>query len=90
MTEESDPSFIEFPTAFPIKALGRDAPAFITSVIELVAEHGEFDAEADVKVQTSNKGNFVSVTVTFTAENQTQLNTIYQSLHDHELVLMVF
>jgi putative lipoic acid-binding regulatory protein len=90
MTDEANQSLIEFPTAFPIKALGRDVPVFRTTVVELVAAHATFDAEIDVKVQASNKGNFISVTVTFTAENQQQLDTIYQSLHDHELVLMVF
>ena len=87
MNEES---LIEFPTSFPIKALGRDTPDFRQAVIDLVAVHAEFNPASDVREQSSKKGNFVSVTVTFTAENQTQLDTIYQSLHDHELVLMVF
>ncbi len=87
MTRES---LIEFPTAFPVKALGRDEPAFRTAVIEVIAAHAVFDPNLDVKVQSSSKGNFVSVTVTFQAQTQEQLDTIYQSLHDHELVLMVF
>ena len=83
-------TLIEFPTAFPIKAMGRDEPGFEQLVTELVAEHAEFNPEADVRVQASSKGNFLSVTVTFQAENQDQLDTIYQSLHDHDSVLMVF
>ncbi|MCP4001036.1 MAG: DUF493 domain-containing protein [Gammaproteobacteria bacterium] len=86
----NDTTLIEFPSAFPIKALGRDTPEFRQTIIDLVAEHARFDQKTDVRVQASNKGNFISVTVTFTAENQVQLDTIYQSLHDHELVLMVF
>jgi len=86
----NETSLIEFPTAFPIKALGRDEQKFRKTVIELVAAHAKFDDESDVRVQASTKGNFISVTVTFTAESQVQLDTIYQSLHDHELVLMVF
>lgn len=87
MTRET---IIEFPTEFPVKALGRDEPEFKNTVIELITVHAEFDQQTDVKIQTSNKGNFISVTVTFTAESQEQLDKIYQSLHDHELVLMVF
>jgi putative lipoic acid-binding regulatory protein len=87
MTRET---IIEFPTEFPVKALGRDEPEFKNTVIELITVHAEFDQQTDVKIQTSNKGNFISVTVTFTAESQDQLDNIYQSLHDHELVLMVF
>jgi putative lipoic acid-binding regulatory protein len=83
-------TLIEFPCAFPIKALGRDEPGFREVVTELVAAHAVFDPEEGVKEQSSSKGNFVSVTITLQAENQEQLDTIYQSLHDHELVLMVF
>lgn len=83
-------TLIEFPTAFPIKALGRDVPAFRESVLEVIALHAAFDPERDVRVQASSKGNFISITVTLQAESQQQLDTIYQSLHDHELVLMVF
>lgn len=87
MTNES---IIEFPTAFPIKALGKDESGFRQTVLDIVATHVSFNPETDVKERVSGKGNFISVTITFIAENQTQLDTIYQSLHDHELVLMVF
>lgn len=83
-------TLIEFPSAFPIKAMGRDNDEFRQAVIDLVACHAEFDPSRDVKIQASSKGNYASVTVTLTAESQEQLDRIYQSLHDHELVLMVF
>jgi putative lipoic acid-binding regulatory protein len=83
-------TLIEFPTEFPVKALGRDEPCFIETVVEIVAAHAKFDPDSDVKVQASGKGNFISVTVTLLAENQVQLDTIYQTLHDNDLVLMVF
>ena len=86
----SEESLIDFPASFPIKALGRDTPEFRQAVVSLVAEHADFNPGVDVREQSSKKGNFVSVTVTFTAQSQTQLDTIYRSLHDHELVLMVF
>jgi len=87
MTKES---IIEFPTPFPIKALGKDEPAFRETVLEIISTHAVFDPENDVKENISGKGNFVSVTVTLLAESQEQLDKVYQSLHDHELVLMVF
>lgn len=87
MTRET---LLEFPTPFPIKAVGRDEPGFRQLVIELIAIHAVFDPDHDVKEQTSSNGNFVSLTVTLRAESQEQLDTIYQSLHDHDQVLMVF
>jgi len=88
--DQSAETLLEFPSAFPIKALGRDEPEFCQTIVDLVAKHAEFDPRDDVRQTNSSKGNFVSVTVTFKAENQAQVDTIYQSLHDHELVLMVF
>jgi putative lipoic acid-binding regulatory protein len=85
----SDDPF-EFPTSFPIKAMGRDTPVFRQVVIDLIAAHAQFDIETDVRVQTSKNGNFLSVTVTFNATSRDQLDTIYQSLHAHDDILMVF
>jgi len=85
-----DETLLEFPVAFPIKAMGRNSDEFRQSVIETVAIHASFHPEDDVREQSSANGNFVSVTVTFTAENKVQVDAIYQALHDHELVLMVF
>lgn len=81
---------LEFPTEFPIKAMGRDDPAFRRAVIELVSQHAQFDVDLAVREQRSRNGTFVSITITFEAHSKAQLDTIYQSLHDHELVMMVF
>jgi putative lipoic acid-binding regulatory protein len=86
----TDDGPFEFPTEFPIKAMGRDTPEFRQLVIDLIAVHVMFDLNNAVRVQPSKNGTFVSVTVTFTADSRTQLDTIYQSLHDHNDILMVF
>ena len=85
-----DETLLEFPTAFPIKAMGRQSDSFSRSITETVAVHARFHPENDVREQSSANGNFISVTVTFTAENKAQVDAVYQALHDHELVLMVF
>jgi len=90
MSDHPEETLLEFPTDFPIKAMGRSGDAFRTAVVETVAEHADFHPENDVRVQASANGNFVSVTITFTATSKAQLDTIYQALTDHELVLMVF
>ncbi len=53
--EQPAESLIEFPTAFPIKALGRDAPAFREAVIQLVAEHAEFHPDNDVALMNMDE-----------------------------------
>lgn len=88
MSDEN--TLLEFPTAFPIKAMGRKSAEFRRLITSTVAEHAKFHPQDDVREQSSSNGNFVSVTVTFTAESKVQVDAVYQALHDHELVLMVF
>jgi putative lipoic acid-binding regulatory protein len=83
-------TLLDFPAAFPIKAMGRSNKEFRQVVIDIVATQASFHHQDDVREQASSNGNFVSVTVTFTAESKNQLDTVYQALHDHDLVLMVF
>jgi len=83
-------TLLEFPVAFPIKAMGRQDDAFRDAVVQTVQVHTDAQAVTEVREQLSRNGNFVSVTVTFTAHSKDQLDVIYQALHDHELVMMVF
>lgn len=87
----SQDSLLEFPCEFPIKAFGRgdDGPeAFVEVVYELVSAHVENLSREQLRLNTSSKGRFVAVTVTITAQSQTQLDNIYQSLSNHEQVVM--
>lgn len=90
MSNDEQDTLLEFPSSFPIKAMGRAADGFRESIVETVAAHAEFHRQDDVREQHSANGNFISVTVTFTATSKVQVDSIYQALTDHELVLMVF
>jgi putative lipoic acid-binding regulatory protein len=79
---------LQFPCSFPIKAMGRDEPGFRDTVVDIIEKHaGDIDDDA-VRVSASSKGNFVSVTVTITAESQSQLDSIYHELTDNKNVLV--
>jgi len=85
MSEE----LISFPTEFPIKVMGRQAPDFVQLVRTIVeAETGPVDDDAVVS-RDSRDGNFVAVTITFTATSRAQLDTLYETLSGHERVLVV-
>ena len=85
MSEE----IFEFPCRFPIKVMGRDVPEFQAHVLETITMHTS-ETPVDIRATPSAKGNFVSVTVTFTAESREQLDKIYRSLvaSDHVLVVL--
>lgn len=85
MTEESA---IEFPCAFPIKMMGRNAPEFRATARALVEKHAGTVNDDAVQESLSRNDRFVSVTVTINATSQQQLDDIYQDVTDHEDVLM--
>ena len=70
-------TLLSFPCEFPIKAMGKAENDFDTLVIGIVRRHFPEVTEAAVKTRLSNGGKFISVTVTIKAQNQLQLDNIY-------------
>ena len=88
MSDKPEESLLEFPCRFPIKMMGRDGDTFRQVAIELVESHAGKIPEDSISESRSRKGNFLSITVTIDAENQQQLDNIYQALSDHEEILV--
>ena len=87
----NDQSLLEFPCEFPIKAFGRTdqgAEAFADLVFDLIARHASDLERTQLKLNPSSGGRYVAVTVIITARSQQQLDAIYQSLTDHDQVVM--
>ena len=83
-----DETLLEFPCDFPIKMMGRDTGEFHATVRSLVEKHtGPLDDER-IQSALSRKGNFVSITVTVSAQSQEQLDAIYRDATAHDDVLM--
>jgi putative lipoic acid-binding regulatory protein len=82
-------SLLEFPCQFPIKAMGKAGADFDAHVVEIVRRHVPDLAEGAVRLQPSRNGNYVSVTVTFEASSQQQLDALYRELSGSERTLMV-
>lgn len=84
----TDESLLEFPCDFPIKIMGRESTGFHVLARELVEKHTGPLADDAVVHALSRKGNFVSVTVTVSAQSQQQLDDIYRELTAHDAVLI--
>ena len=90
---ENAETLLTFPTAFPIKAMGRmknDAAdaSFAQIVLGVVLKHApDFDAST-VEMRPSKNGNFISVTATINAHSKAQIDAIYLELTANPLVLM--
>lgn len=79
-------TLIEFPSAFPVKVMGLQVPAFLPAVLEMTRlADPEFDP-ATVELRPSSGGKYLGVTVTITATSQEQLDSLYRSLTSHPLV----
>ncbi len=81
-------TLLEFPCEFSIKAMGLATPEFDAVVVEIVRRHTPNLGEGAVQTRASKGGKYLSVTVTINATSKRQLDSIYQDLTDHELVLM--
>lgn len=88
MNADEDTLF-EFPTAFPVKAVGRNVEGFRGLVVEIVAEHATYELLGEVREQVSKNGRFISITVTFEAQSKDQVDSIYLALNAHDQVMMV-
>ncbi len=88
MTSEEKDSLLQFPCRFPIKAMGRQSAEFERVVSELILTHAQLVSGESLRVTPSKAGNYVSITAVIEAQSRSQLDTIYQSLTDCELVLV--
>ncbi|MDO6462445.1 DUF493 domain-containing protein [Granulosicoccaceae sp. 1_MG-2023] len=87
-TPQEQETLLEFPCEFSIKAMGKAEEDFLELVESLVSPHLEDDS-LQTRQQHSGKGNYTSVTVTFTAVSKQQLDRVYLSLTGHERLLYV-
>jgi len=86
---EGSESPLSFPTAFPIKVMGRRVDNFAQAIVEVVQAHApDFDA-ATLELRTSRAGNYLSVTATINATSREQLDNLYRALTSHPLVKVV-
>ena len=80
---------IEYPCDFPIKILGANADGFAQEILEAMLRHApDFDPDA-MQRRASAKGNYLSLTCTFHAHSQAQVDALYRELTAHPLVKVV-
>lgn len=82
-------SLIEYPSAFPIKVMGANAPGFDDAIVAIArAFDPDFDA-GTVERRPSKEGNYLGLTITITATSREQLDELYRTLSTHPMVKVV-
>jgi putative lipoic acid-binding regulatory protein len=79
----------DFPTAVPLKVIGKNSDDFEGHVIELFLIHIHPADLLDVDRRLSRADTYLSVTVTFMAHSREHLDTIYRELGASKRILMV-
>ena len=88
MKKSDEDTIIKFPCQFPIKVMGIASDDFDIVIFDIIKKHVSHLPKDAVKSRLSQKGNYVSVTVTIKAESREQLDNIYYDLTGHEIVIM--
>ena len=84
-----DATLLEYPCDFPVKILGHTQAGFAQAVLDIVKHHApDFDA-ATLELRTSKRRKYLSVTCVIRATSREQLDSLYQELCDHPMVVMV-
>lgn len=88
MSEERKTAFV-FPCTFPIKVIGLVGETFVDMVFDVVRLHAPDVRREEVAVRASHGGKYVSVSLTFVAGSQQQLDELYRDLGRRPGVVMI-
>lgn len=80
---------LQFPTAFPIKIMGRCTDHFADEIVTIVRRHAPDFDPASVEMRSSREGNYLGLTATIQASSREQLDALYRELTSHPLVKVV-
>jgi putative lipoic acid-binding regulatory protein len=80
---------IQYPTEFPIKIMGKNAPGFTEKVLAIVQRHAPDFDPATVQTRPSRKNSYLSVTCTIVATSREQLDALYTELSADPAVVVV-
>ena len=84
-----DESPLKFPTAFPIKIMGKTQDGFAQEVVKIVVRHAPDFDPSTMEMRASREANYLSLTCTIVATSRPQLDALYRELVAHPMVKMV-
>ena len=79
---------IDYPNRFPLKVFGNQTVQFEDIVLALIKARCPQAEYFEVSRRASKAGKYIALTITFTVQNQKQLESIYQDLYECEHVVM--
>lgn len=80
---------MDFPCQFPIKIIGINSPSFVADIERITRTHYPDIHIDSIRKQHSPKANYIAITVTVEAQDQTTLDALYHELTQHPGIKMV-
>ncbi|ABJ90764.1 DUF493 family protein YbeD [Buchnera aphidicola] len=78
---------LKFPCTFTYKVIGLAQPELTNNIIKIIQNHIPGDYAPQIK--SSNKGTYLSISITICAKNFKQIKNLYNELSKIHLVRMV-
>lgn len=82
-------SLLKFPCHFPIKIIGSKTASFAIEITEITRKHFPDTGDEAIVFQESQKGNYLSITVTVYVHDKQSLDNLYRELTSHPDIKMV-
>lgn len=82
-------ALLEFPADFPIKVIGPLADDFVETISAVVTTYVPAFDVASITRNESRSGRFVSLTIDVQVDSREQLQSLYMTLANHEMVKLV-
>jgi len=78
---------LKFPCFFTYKIIGLAKPELIDKIIKVIQI--QIPGDYIPQIKSSNKGNYLSVSITICAQNFQQIETLYHDISKINIVRMV-
>ena len=89
MAAPEAPSLIEYPSRFPVKVMGANAPGFEQAVVDIAMQFDPAYDRGTLQVRPSRGGRYLGLTLDITATSREQLDALYRALSTHPMVKVV-
>lgn len=83
MISDTPQTFMTFPCLFPIKIIGNNHATFVAEITALARRHFSDLKDEHIRVQASNKAQYIAITITVLAHDQISLDALYSELSQH-------
>ncbi len=87
--EPPNEDLLTFPTAYPIKVVGRRSDSMRANIDAIVREHVPDLEESQISERESNQQHFLSITYTINAQSREQIVALATALQASKDVLML-